>query len=447
LGLAIAKEFVELHKGRLEVLGSPLGGALFRFTLPVVRLRANAPCEPSLPEGGLDHGTVEGLLEELKPLPAPRPNVQSNTSAPDGRPKVVVVEDNVDMNQFVTQCLSDGYQVASAFDGREGLELALRFRPALVVSDIMMPHVDGVEMIAAMRRRPELNLTPVLLLSAKADEELKIKLLQNGAQDFIVKPFSEEDLLVRVRNLIVAQQASEQLARALKREQEARAAADGANRSKDEFMAMLGHELRNPLAPILTALELMRLRGVEATARERTVIERQVKYLQRLVDDLLDVSRVTSGKVQLSREFIELADIVARAVELASPALEQRQQKLSTAIPGTGLMVRADPTRLTQVVSNLLTNASKYSDVGGCVSITGEREAEQIVLRVVDNGSGISSALLPSSSSSSAKNDEVWIGRRADWGWGSPSYGVWSHCTRGPSRHAAREPTEAANSS
>ena len=95
----------------------------------------------------------------------------------------------------------------SAFDGREGLEKALRFRPMLVVSDIMMPNVSGVEMIAEMRKLPELRTTPILLLSAKADEELMVKLLDDGAQDFIVKPFSERELVVRVRNLVLAEQA------------------------------------------------------------------------------------------------------------------------------------------------------------------------------------------------------------------------------------------------
>ena len=101
------------------------------------------------------------------------------------------------MNRFVAECLSRDYDVATAFDGREGLEQALRFNPMIVVSDIMMPHVSGVEMVAQMRARPELQHTPILLLSAKADEELMVQLLDHGAQDFIVKPFSERDLLVR----------------------------------------------------------------------------------------------------------------------------------------------------------------------------------------------------------------------------------------------------------
>jgi signal transduction histidine kinase/CheY-like chemotaxis protein len=188
---------------------------------------------------------------------------------------------------------------------------------------------------------------------------------------------------------------TEQLTQALQREQEARAAADQANRAKDEFLAMLGHELRNPLAPILTALELMRLRAGETTVRERTVIERQVTHLNRLVDDLLDVSRVTRGKIRLKHERIELADVVARAVELVSPMLEDRQQTLTTAVAAEGLVVRGDATRLAQVVSNLLTNASKYGHVNGRINVAARREGGQIALTVSDDGAGISADLLP----------------------------------------------------
>ena len=129
------------------------------------------------------------------------------------------------MNRFVAQCLARDYEVIVAFDGREGLEKALRFRPALVVSDIMMPNVSGDEMIAEMRALPELRDTPILLLSAKADEALMVKLLENGAQDYVVKPFSERDLAVRARNLILVQEARLQA-------QSLRTAAESANRAR-----------------------------------------------------------------------------------------------------------------------------------------------------------------------------------------------------------------------
>jgi len=177
---------------------------------------------------------------------------------------------------------------------------------------------------------------------------------------------------------------------------EARANAEAANRAKDEFLAMLGHELRNPLAPILTALELMRLRDPEAFVRERTTIERQVQHLVRLVEDLLDVSRITRGKVSLDRHPVDLADVVAKAIEMASPLLEKQAHRLTTDVP-LGLRVDGDEARLAQVIANLLTNAAKYTDAGGDIEVTGDVAAggHTVELRVRDTGIGIAQELLP----------------------------------------------------
>jgi CheY-like chemotaxis protein len=171
--------------------------------------------------------------------------------------------------------------------------------------------------------------------------------------------------------------------------------AENANRAKDEFLAMLGHELRNPLAPILTALQLMRLRPGAGAEKERSVIERQVNHLVTLVDDLLDVSRITRGKIDLKKESVEIADIVARAIEMASPLLEQRRHHLNVMVPASGLRVDVDPARLAQVVSNLLTNAAKYTEPGGTVTVVGSSEAGVVALSVRDTGIGIASEMLP----------------------------------------------------
>jgi signal transduction histidine kinase/ActR/RegA family two-component response regulator len=172
------------------------------------------------------------------------------------------------------------------------------------------------------------------------------------------------------------------------------ASAEGASRAKDEFIAMLSHELRNPLSPIVTALELMRLNAPATVRRERVVIERQVAHLVRLVDDLLDVSRVIRGKVRLERQVLPLSDLVARAVEQASPLLEERRHTLVVET-GQGLELEGDPHRLAQVVANLLTNAAKYTDPGGRVALRAVADGADIRLSVTDNGIGISPALLP----------------------------------------------------
>ena len=158
---------------------------------------------------------------------------------------------------------------------------------------------------------------------------------------------------------------------------------------------MLGHELRNPLSPILTALQLMKLRGEAGSERERTVIERQVNHLTRLVDDLLDVSRIARGKVELKTEIVEIAEVVAKAIEMASPLLEQRTHTLTVDVPRRGLLVDGDSTRLSQVVSNLLTNAAKYTPPGGAIRFAPARADDEVVLTVRDTGIGIAPEVLP----------------------------------------------------
>jgi CheY-like chemotaxis protein len=170
------------------------------------------------------------------------------------------------------------------------------------------------------------------------------------------------------------------------------------HRRKDEFLAMLSHELRNPLAPITNALELLRLQRGSGNATEehaRAVIERQVGQLKHLVDDLLEVSRVTTGRVRLSQERLDLRGIVDRAVETARPLIEQRRHELSVSAPPEPVWLHGDAARLEQVVVNLLTNAAKYTDEGGHIRLAVEPEGDRAVLRVRDTGVGIPPELLP----------------------------------------------------
>ena len=168
-----------------------------------------------------------------------------------------------------------------------------------------------------------------------------------------------------------------------------------ADRRKDEFLAMLSHELRNPLAPILAAAQLMQLRGDVATPHEREVIVRQSRHLLRLVDDLLDVSRVVRGKITLEKAPIELGRVVAHAVEEVEPLVEERRHELVVSVPSEGLAVEGDEVRLTQIVGNLLTNAARYTPEGGRVEVTAARHDGTVELRVRDSGVGIDPALLP----------------------------------------------------
>ena len=199
------------------------------------------------------------------------------------------------------------------------------------------------------------------------------------------------DALATTAGLLEARR--EEVDRHLAQAAEAHREAEASSRAKDEFLAMLGHELRNPLSPILTALHLLRQRG-SGWGREHEIIARQVAHLVRLVDDLLDVSRLTRAKIRLHPERVELAGVVSRAVEMASPLLEERGHRLALDVPA-GLVVLADPVRLAQVFGNLLTNAARYTPPGGHVSVTARAEPGGVVVEVTDDGQGIAPELLP----------------------------------------------------
>jgi hypothetical protein len=178
-------------------------------------------------------------------------------------------------------------------------------------------------------------------------------------------------------------------------ERAARLAAEQANLAKDEFFAVLGHELRNPLAPIVTALQLIKLRGDAPSPREVRVLERQVQQLMHLVDDLLDVSRIARGKLELKQQVIDLRGPIGRAIEIASPLVEHKGHHLEIKAPPHAVLVHGDEARLTQVFANLLTNAAKYTDPGGHIQLRVWQAGAEAVIEVHDDGIGIDKDFLP----------------------------------------------------
>ena len=521
IGLALVQDLVHLHHGEITASSRPGAGTTFIVTIPFGR--AHLPAAQ----------VVESSARELSPISAtafvaeaerwlgvrsvePEPETARDPGpepSPKERPRpvIVVADDNADMRDYVRRLLRSRWDVRTARDGRHALDLVRQGSVDLVITDVMMPELDGFGLVREIREGDGTRDIPILMLSARAGGEQRLGGLQAGADDYLVKPFSARELIARVEMLLL--RASIRAVDNLQRRQltdifrqapaaiailrgpdhtyehtnpayldliahravvglpirealpelagqgvfellddvyrtgvpfvgkalriavqrsagaapeeryfdfvyhpmrnaieqidgiavvafdvtdlvSARREAEGASRTKDEFLAMLGHELRNPLAPILTALQLMRLRGGTALEHERTVIERQTRHLVRLVDDLLDVSRIARGKIELRRERMDLADGVAKAIEMASPLLEERSHELEIDVP-RGLTLDADPARLAQIVANLLTNSAKYTEAGGRIVVRASSEGHELVLRVTDTGVGIESDMLP----------------------------------------------------
>jgi signal transduction histidine kinase/DNA-binding response OmpR family regulator len=214
LGLAIAREFVELHGGSIAVSTAPEGGALFTVRLPLRAPDAAMPDGAMIDERPLDErvagDAARQVIDELRPIQAPaRPAADSAEDAPT----ILVVEDNVEMNDFIRQSLANGHRFLVAGDGETALRAALESKPDLIISDVMMPRMSGDELVRAVRQHAELDAVPIVVLTARADDELRVRLLREGAQDFLNKPFSADELRVRAGNLIAMKRTRDTLQR------------------------------------------------------------------------------------------------------------------------------------------------------------------------------------------------------------------------------------------
>jgi signal transduction histidine kinase len=304
--------------------------------------------------------------------------------------RVLLVEDEPGYARFLREVLLEISEDQHEITCAETLELATRCVRAasfdIVLLDLGLPDADGTEALTQIVGcAPAL---PIVILSAREDLSVAIESMRLGAQEYLVKGQAEHVILPRAMRYAIERKRLQDAAIAAREE------AVRANAVKDNFLAMLGHELRNPLAPIVTALALIEQRNVPAISRELAVMQRQVQQVVRLVDDLLDVARIVRGKVELQRENVDLADAVAAAVESAKPLFEERGHTLQLDVPQGQLRVHGDLARLTQVVANLLTNAAKYTPASGTVSITGRADETTIELRVRDDGIGMEKELL-----------------------------------------------------
>lgn len=569
IGLALVRELARLHGGDVRAESEPGKGSTFTVTIP--RGKSHLPADRIGVAATLASTALRAapyLEEALHWLPDgdtaqvgemgdswTRRSATYQRAEPNREPRILVADDNADMRQYVVRLLADRYRVVAVPDGEAALMAVRQQTPDLVISDIMMPRLDGFALLRELRADPGTSGIPVVLLSARAGEESRVEGMEAGADDYLIKPFSARELLARVSSHLqiarLRREGNESLRKSEERFRllwEAAALLLSANdpdtmlrelfakigphlgldayfnyavdegqdtlrlasyggisdsesrviarlefgqaisgtvalnrqplhvthiqqsaepmvqlvrslgirtcacnplitggrllgtlsfasrsrnqfdadeltflqtlcyyvtvayerlrlltelkegdRRKDEFLATLAHELRNPLAPIRNAAQLFRFKGSDEPELRwgGDVIDRQVAHLSRLIDDLLDVSRITRNKLELRKERVELADVVKGAVETSRPLIEQCGHELMVRLPAEPIYLHADLVRLAQVFMNLLTNAAKYTERGGRVLLTADRHGGGVAVRVRDNGVGIPAEKLP----------------------------------------------------
>ena len=420
LGLAITKDFVELQAGTIAVGKAPEGGAQFVVKLP---LRAPATVAVTISDAAAKpHPEMTDLvLEELRIVRLTAAAQLAAAQAAD-KPLVLVVEDNLEMGRFIASTLTPEYCIASATNGQVGLEQALSLRPDLILSDVMMPSMSGEQMVQQLRTHPELDNVPIMMLTAKSDDDLRVQLLRQGAQDYLTKPFSVEELKARVGNLTVVKRVRDRLQQELNsqnqsvealvaevslRRRELQTALDTlqhqseeleqANRLKDEFLAIVSHELRTPLNAILGWSEVLQTRQLdEATmARALETIARNAKSQFHLIENLLDVSRLLGGKVRLNQQPVDLVPLIKKVLQAVQPDADAKMIRLQEELDETVVQVYGDRDRLEQIIENLLTNAIKFTPEQGQVSVHLEQQNQAIHIQVIDSGEGIEPHILP----------------------------------------------------
>jgi len=285
----------------------------------------------------------------------------------------------------------DDLVLLKARSGEEALELLLVHDVALGLLDVQMPGMDGFELAELMRGNDRTRHVPIIFLTASnTDSQRKFRGYEAGAVDFIQKPVEWDILRSKTKVFFDLHRQKQQLA-AQRDELEAYAETlTRSDRYKDQFLAILAHELRNPLTPLRMGLDVLRGQPTpERTRQIHGVMDRQLVHLVRLVDDLLDVSRVSQGKIVLKREKTEVAEIVQAALEASQPFVEGGNHTLRVDAGPRPLWVNGDKTRLTQVIGNLINNAAKYTPSGGTLTLNAYRDAQDVVIAVSDNGMGI----------------------------------------------------------
>jgi len=334
------------------------------------------------------------------------------------RPYLLAIDDDPDIRRLIGRALSSDYDVVLASDGEEGLRHALTSPPDLILSDVSMPRMTGPELLRQLRQEPSLADIPLIILTGDGDDQLRLRLLRAGAQDFLVKPFSIEELRVRIANLVRMKRASdllraevasserdierlvaEVIARraaleaALQTSRIAYEQAEKASQAKTAFLGLVSHELRTPLTMLRWTVDRWQARATQSATPPATELLKVVNAMDRLdsiVSDVLEHTRVTSGRLQLQPEEIEIGTLVeGLRIELEAP-IQSKGLRLDIEVSEAARRATSDRRVLRLILSNLLGNAIKYTD-GGVIQLRAFI-AEGLVFTVEDSGPGIDAA-------------------------------------------------------
>lgn len=411
IGLALVQELVKLHGGNVRVKSEVGRGSTFTVSIPTGS--AHLPADRLNIERMLESTSVRSdayVGELLKWIPDETNQLNSLDSAipevsalpnDQSRARILLVDDNTDMREYVRRLLATTYEVVTMGDGESALAATRAEEFDLVLSDVMMPKLDGFGLLKAMRADEKTRTIPVILLSARAGEESRVEGMGAGADDYLIKPFSARELIARVEahlNLQRVRRESEAaVLQLVAAEQKARASAEIANRVKDDFLAMLSHELRTPLNAIFGWTHLLKTGKVSEADRARgiDVIQRNAEAQRAIIEELLDISRIVSGKLQLDPKPIELVVVIEAAIDAVRPVAEAKQIEISVAIDRSAGHVLGDAVRLQQVVWNLLSNAVKFTPSQGRVEVELKVLGQELELMVRDSGDGIAPEFLP----------------------------------------------------
>jgi len=290
------------------------------------------------------------------------------------------------------------YTVVTAGLAREGLALSRQYQPDIVLLDYQMPDMTGLEFLSQLKAQPHQSELPVVMVTGRGDEAIAVQSIKMGAQDYVTKEqITPESLRSTVNGAIEIARLHIQLQKQVELEQAARAEAEKANRVKDEFLAVLSHELRSPLNPILGWAGLLRSGKLDetTTAEALEVIERNAKLQAELIEDLLDVSRILQGKLSLSAHPVALAATIRAALEIVRLPAAAKSIDIEINLTAEMGQILGDATRLQQVFWNLLSNAVKFTPKGGRVTVQLEQVGDRAQITVGDTGKGILADFLP----------------------------------------------------